>query len=106
MMSYQANFASHPTATAMLISFCMAGLDTTKCLITFYLVHITIPNYDRVAIIVKHTVEISNLAIKHISKVTAGFVVFLHTAPYKKETKERGKVMRVSTCLRRRANPL
>ena len=29
------------------------------------------------------------------SKVTAGFVVFLHTAPYKKGLKERGKIMRV-----------
>ena len=39
------------------------------------------------------------------SKVTAGFVVFLHTAPYKKETKERGKVMRVYV-LQHRVNPL
>ena len=41
-----------------------------------------------------HSVEILNLATSK-SKVTAGFVVFLHTVPYKKETNERGKIMHV-----------
>ena len=34
---------------------CLLLVGTTKCLVTFYLVHITAPNYDRVTIIVKHT---------------------------------------------------
>ena len=48
--SYQANFASHPTRDRH-VGFLLHGRvleNTTKCLVTFYLVHITIPNYDRV----------------------------------------------------------
>ena len=55
--SYQANFASHPTHDPH-VSFLLHGpvqVNTTTCLVTFYLVDITIPNYNRVTIILKHT---------------------------------------------------
>ena len=58
MTSYQANFASHHTC-ARHVGFLLAcnGIEknTTKCPVTFYLVHTTIPNYNRVTRILAHT---------------------------------------------------
>ena len=57
MTSYQANFASHPTRNRH-VGFLLHGQvyeNTTKCLVSFYLVHIKIPNYDQVTRILKYT---------------------------------------------------
>ena len=57
MTSYQANFAIHPTLDRHVgFPFAWPGIGiTTKCLGTFYVVYITIKNYDRVTRILKHT---------------------------------------------------
>ena len=57
VMSYQANFASHKLATAMLVScsHVMVLGKATKYSITFYLVHTTLPNYNRVTRLSAHT---------------------------------------------------
>ena len=46
--SYQANFAIHHMATAMLVSYLHGAVlkNPTKCPITFDLVHTIIPNYN------------------------------------------------------------
>ena len=59
MTSYEASFVSHPTRDRH-VGFLLherVKENTTKCLVTFYLVHITIPNFDQVTIILKHTLD-------------------------------------------------
>ena len=55
--SQQVNFASHLFATAMLVSCRHRSVwqNTTKCHRTFYLVHVTMPNFKRVTRILEHT---------------------------------------------------
>ena len=42
-----------------------------------------------------HTLLKFQILLLSKSEEKAGFVVFLYTAPYRKETKEQGKIMRV-----------
>ena len=58
--SYQANFASHPTRNRH-VGFLLAwhGIGKynkmSKCSVTFYLVHTTLPNYNSMTRILTHT---------------------------------------------------
>ena len=90
-------------ATAMLVSSLHRVVleNTTKCPLTFYLVHTTIPNYIWVLRILAHMlteVNEANLKFKH------SLLFFFYTAPCKNETKQRGKIVRVG-CIPRCANP-
>ena len=97
VMSYWANFATYPTCDRHVGFLLHAQIkeNTTKCLFTF-LFHNTIPNYDWVTSILKHThsVEILDLAVKYVES-NSMFCSFPYTTPYKKETKEQGKIVRV-----------
>ena len=107
MTSYQANFASHPTPDRH-VGFLLHGRvyqDTTKCLVAFYLLHITMPNYDRVSIIPKHSVEMSNLAIKWI-KSNSRFCCFSPYRAIQKGNQGAGGKSCAYRCVPRRANPL
>ena len=63
----------------------------TKCLITFKLVHMTIPNYDRVTRLLIHTQLKFQILLQSKSKIPAFFVVFLHTGPYKRKPRSGAK---------------
>ena len=142
--SYQANFASHHTRNRHVsFRFTRAVLEnTTKCSVTFYLVHTTIPNYNSMTRILAHTLDGNfesscevNQKFKRVFFLffcfcffvlflfcfvlfycfvcVCGFFfffffffflllffgfVFLYTATYKKETRQRSKIMRVLVC--------
>ena len=83
-------------ATAMMVSSLHGAVleNTTKCPVTFYLVHTIIPNYNWVTKILAHT-HLAGILIPWNQKFQAFFVVYHYTAPYKKETKWRDKIVLV-----------
>ena len=73
--------------------------NITKCSITFYLVHITIPNYNWVKRIAAHTLG-SNFKSFHEENWNSSIslFVFLHTTLYTRETKSYGKIISMQEC--------
>ena len=58
--------------------------------VTFYLVHITIPNYNRMTRILVHTLNGNFKSSCEVNRMFKRLLLFfLYTAPYKKETKRR-----------------
>ena len=107
MTSYQANFASHPTRNRH-VGFLFHGRvyeNTTKCLVSFYLVHITIPNYDRVTRILKHTRGRIKSCYK-VNQKKQQFLLFFSIPHHTKRKQRIGSKSYAYGCVPRRANPL
>ena len=94
-------------ATAMLVSSLHSRVleNTTKCYVTFYLVHTTIQNYNWIdKNISTHTWMQYQILPWSKSKFKC-FLFFLYTTLYKIETKRCGKLY-MYRCVLHHANPL
>ena len=80
-------------ATAMLVSYphSLVLKNTAECPRTFHLVYIIIPNFNWVTRMLALSWVKFEILLWSQSKIIVCFVVFLHTALHKKETKKRGK---------------
>ena len=109
--SYQGNFASHHT-TAMLVSSShgMVLQNTTKCSVSFYLVHyhipyITLSNYNWVTRISEYILG-RNCKSLHEVKSSSVFVVFFSIPRYTKRKPRDVAKLCAYRCVPRRANSL
>ena len=92
--SYKANFSSHPTRDHH-VGFLLHGIGKCNKMSCYFLYssnHITklLPSDKNIK---THTQLKFQILLWSKSKVTAGFVAFLYTAPYKMETRRWGKIV-------------
>ena len=96
MTSYEANFESNHTRDGS-SSHTAALENTTKCPITFYLLHTTIPNYNLVTRLLEHTFSGNFDSFYEVNSKFKHFL-FFYTKPYKKKGNQ--------AAWQNRANPL